>query len=190
MILLIDNYDSFTWNLVHYLAEAGAEVVVRRNDSLSVDEALAMAPDGIVISPGPCDPAQAGICLDLIRAAADKAIPLFGVCLGHQAIGEAFGARLLNTAAVHHGVATPVHVTTPDEPLYAGIPATFDAGRYHSWIVDSLDFPACLEITAIDDENRIMSLRHRHLDVRGVQFHPESVLTPEGEKIIANWLGL
>lgn len=186
--IVIDNYDSFTWNLVHAVRKlTGEEVRVVRNDEVVIDELEDY--DKILLSPGPGIPSEAGKMPEVIRRWAPLK-SILGVCLGHQAIGEHFGARLLNTAAVHHGVATPVHVISGNEPLYRGIPVPFEAGRYHSWIVDSKDFPECLEITALDDENRIMSLRHRHYDVRGVQFHPESLLTPEGEKIIANWLSI
>ena len=183
---MIDNYDSFTWNLVHAVRKlTGAEVKVFRNDEVDMEELESC--DKILLSPGPGIPSEAGMMPAIIRELAPRK-SILGVCLGHQAIGEAFGARLLNMDTVVHGVATPVHIVSRDIPLYLGIPATFDAGRYHSWIVDREDFPECLEITAIDGENRIMSLRHRRYDVQGVQYHPESVLTPIGEKIIENWL--
>lgn len=183
---MIDNYDSFTWNLVHAVRKlTGAEVKVFRNDEVDMEELESC--DKILLSPGPGIPSEAGMMPAIIRELAPRK-SILGVCLGHQAIGEAFGARLLNMDTVVHGVATPVHIVSRDIPLYLGIPATFDAGRYHSWIVDREDFPECLEITAIDGENRIMSLRHRRYDVQGVQYHPESVLTPLGEKIIENWL--
>ena len=185
-IIVIDNYDSFTWNLVHAVRKlTGAEVKVFRNDEVDMEELESC--DKILLSPGPGIPSEAGMMPAIIRELAPRK-SILGVCLGHQAIGEAFGARLLNMDTVVHGVATPVHIVSRDIPLYLGIPATFDAGRYHSWIVDREDFPECLEITAIDGENRIMSLRHRRYDVQGVQYHPESVLTPLGEKIIENWL--
>ena len=183
---MIDNYDSFTWNLVHAVRKlTRAEVKVFRNDEVDMEELESC--DKILLSPGPGIPSEAGMMPAIIRELAPRK-SILGVCLGHQAIGEAFGARLLNMDTVVHGVATPVHIVSRDIPLYLGIPATFDAGRYHSWIVDREDFPECMEITAVDGENRIMSLRHRLYDVQGVQYHPESVLTPLGEKIIENWL--
>lgn len=185
-IIVIDNYDSFTWNLVHAVRKlTGAEVKVFRNDEVDMEELEGC--DKILLSPGPGIPSEAGMMPALIRELAPRK-SILGVCLGHQAIGEAFGARLLNMETVLHGIATPVHIVSNENPLYQGIPATFDAGRYHSWIVDREDFPECLEITAVDGENRIMSLRHRRYDVQGVQYHPESVLTHIGEKIIENWL--
>ena len=185
-IVVIDNYDSFTWNLVHAVRKlTGAEVKVFRNDEVDMEELESC--DKILLSPGPGIPSEAGMMPAIIRELAPRK-SILGVCLGHQAIGEAFGARLLNMETVLHGIATPVNIVSRDIPLYLGIPATFDAGRYHSWIVDREDFPECLEITAVDGENRIMSLRHRFYDVQGVQYHPESVLTPVGEKIIKNWL--
>lgn len=186
MILLIDNYDSFTWNLVHYLAEAGAEVVVRRNDAVTVDEALALAPDGIVISPGPCDPAQAGICLDLIRAAADRAIPLFGVCLGHQAIGEAFGGRVVRAVRIMHGKTDAIrHDGTG---VFAGLQSPLTATRYHSLTVEPESLPDCLRVTATSDDGTIMGLIHKGLPIEGVQFHPESIASEHGHEMIRTFL--
>jgi anthranilate synthase component 2 len=183
-ILVLDNYDSFTYNLVHLVREAGHEQVdVARNDKISIEEVGAY--DKIILSPGPGVPAEAGILVPLVRRhAARKSI--LGVCLGHQAIAEAFGGRLANLEDVYHGVATPVHVVAPHY-LFDGMPDTFEAGRYHSWIVDTL--PPELLATAVDDECRVMAARHRQFDVHGVQFHPESVLTPRGREIIANFLG-
>ncbi|WP_295048361.1 aminodeoxychorismate/anthranilate synthase component II [uncultured Paracoccus sp.] len=186
MILLIDNYDSFTWNLVHYLAEAGAEVVVRRNDTLTVDEALAMEPDGIVISPGPCDPAQAGICLDLIRAAADRAIPLFGVCLGHQAIGEAFGGKVVRATRIMHGKTDAI--SHDGSGVFAGLASPVTATRYHSLTVESDSLPNCLRITATSDDGTIMGLIHEALPIEGVQFHPESIASEHGHEMIRTFL--
>lgn len=186
MILLIDNYDSFTWNLVHYLAEAGAEVVVRRNDALSVDEALAMKPDGIVISPGPCDPAQAGICLDLIRAAADRAIPLFGVCLGHQAIGEAFGGKVVRANRIMHGKTDAI--SHDGTGVFAGLASPLVATRYHSLTVEPESLPNCLRITATSDDGTIMGLVHEALPIEGVQFHPESIASEHGHEMIRTFL--
>ncbi|WP_306751215.1 anthranilate synthase component II [Paracoccus actinidiae] len=186
MILLIDNYDSFTWNLVHYLAEAGAEVVVRRNDALSVDDALAMKPDGIVISPGPCDPAQAGICLDLIRAAADRAIPLFGVCLGHQAIGEAFGGKVVRAHRIMHGKTDAI--SHDGTGVFAGLASPLTATRYHSLTVEPESLPNCLRVTATSDDGTIMGLVHEALPIEGVQFHPESIASEHGHEMIRTFL--
>lgn len=186
MILLIDNYDSFTWNLVHYLAEAGAEVVVRRNDALSVDEALAMKSDGIVISPGPCDPAQAGICLDLIRAAADRAIPLFGVCLGHQAIGEAFGGKVVRANRIMHGKTDAI--SHDGTGVFAGLASPLVATRYHSLTVEPESLPNCLRVTATSDDGTIMGLVHEALPIEGVQFHPESIASEHGHEMIRTFL--
>ena len=184
-ILLLDNYDSFTYNLLHILKELGADVEVHRNDKIALEDVARF--DKILLSPGPGIPEEAGILLPLIRRyAPEKSI--LGVCLGEQAIGEAFGAKLLNLQEVHHGVASEIRVIA-DEPLFRGMGERFMAGRYHSWVVSKEDFPECLEITAVDTRNnRIMGLRHRHYDVRGIQFHPESVLTPQGKTIIRNWL--
>lgn len=186
MILLIDNYDSFTWNLVHYLGEAGAEVVVHRNDQITVDEALALGPDGIVISPGPCDPQQAGICLDLIRAAAEREIPLFGVCLGHQAIGEAFGGRIVRATRILHGKVDAIrHDGTG---VFAGLPSPLKATRYHSLTVEPESLPNCLRVTATSDDGTIMGLIHEDLPIEGVQFHPESIASEHGHEMIGNFL--
>lgn len=185
-ILLLDNYDSFTYNIAHYLRElTGNEIPVIRNDQISVDEVKAY--DAIVLSPGPGLPADAGIMHDLIRKfAATKKI--LGICLGMQAIGEVFGGTLLNLPSVFHGVATTATILTPDEILFKGLPKKIVVGRYHSWVVDEKTLPSDLEITAIDESGRIMALRHKQFDVRGVQFHPESVLTPLGKTMISNWL--
>jgi len=185
-ILVIDNYDSFTYNLVHSVRKiTRLPLRIARNDEISLSEIDAF--DKIILSPGPGIPDEAGLLKSIIRKyASSKSI--LGVCLGHQAIGEVFGARLLNMERVIHGMATPVYVTKRTASLYAEIPDQFEAGRYHSWIIDNQGFPACLEVTGIDSENHIMSLQHREFDVQGVQFHPESVLTPLGEKILENWL--
>jgi len=182
--LLVDNYDSFTYNLRHILLELGVDTDVRRNDKISLDEVAGY--DKILLSPGPGIPSEAGILLPLIeRFAPEKSI--LGVCLGEQAIGEVFGAKLLNLKEVFHGVCSDIRIVA-NEPLFAGLEPRFRAGRYHSWVVSKDDFPDCLEITAVDAETEtIMALRHRTYDVRGVQFHPESVLTPQGRKIIENW---
>jgi anthranilate synthase component 2 len=187
-ILLLDNYDSFTYNIAHYLRElTGHEIPVRRNDQVSLEEIEAY--DAIVLSPGPGLPADAGIMHDLIRKFAPTK-KIFGICLGMQAIGEVFGGTLLNLPSVFHGVATPATVLIRDEQIFKGVPDRFEAGRYHSWVVDEKTLPRSLEITAIDDTGRIMALRHKIFDVRGVQFHPESVLTPHGKTMILNWLNL
>ena len=191
-ILVFDNYDSFTYNLVQ-LAEriTGRRVDVRRNDEVGIEEAAAY--DGIILSPGPGIPAEAGQLLPLIRALAHRK-PLFGVCLGHQAIAEAFGARLANLPDVFHGVATPVRLSDGLRPSpygndwHGGLPGEFTVGRYHSWVVEAEELPDSLEVTARDAAGRIMALRHRSHDVQGVQFHPESILTPDGERMLRNWL--
>lgn len=185
-IMVLDNYDSFTYNLVHYLKElSGLPVHVYRNDKISVEEVGEY--DKILISPGPGLPEESGICLDLIRRwGSEKSI--FGICLGCQAIAEAFGGSLLNLPSVYHGVATYMKVTDENENLFKDIPMNFTAGRYHSWVVNEYDLPRELIITARDDENRIMALRHEKYDLKGVQFHPESVLTRYGKQMIANWL--
>lgn len=183
-ILLIDNYDSFTYNLVHLVNALGCEVDVRRNDALTLDEVESY--DKILLSPGPGIPAEAGLLTAIVRRfALTKSI--LGVCLGHQAIGEVFGATLVNLREVHHGVASLIHVVQ-DDLLFVGLNETFEAGRYHSWAVSQEGFPGELEVTALDDTGEIMAMRHRRFDVRGVQFHPESVLTPMGEKMMENWL--
>ncbi len=186
MILLIDNYDSFTWNLVHYLGEAGAEVVVRRNDALSVEEALGMGASGILVSPGPCDPSQAGIIVPLIRAAAERGLPLFGVCLGHQAIGEAFGGKVIRASRVVHGKTDDIdHDGTG---VFTGLPTPFKATRYHSLTVDPESLPDVLRVTATSPDGTIMGLQHRSLPIEGVQFHPESIASEHGHAMIANFL--
>lgn len=185
-ILVIDNYDSFVYNLVHYIKEiTGGDVDVYRNDKIALDEVKNY--DKILLSPGPGIPEEAGICLDVIKQyAASKSI--LGVCLGHQTIGEAFGGKLTNLDQVYHGVETPISIIKADEPLFEGIPEIIKVGRYHSWVVSKDGFPAELEITAEDDNGMIMGLNHTKYDVRGVQFHPESVLTKEGMQMMKNWL--
>lgn len=185
-ILVIDNYDSFTYNLVHAIKKiSGLPVDVYRNDEISLDEIEKY--DKIVLSPGPGIPEEAGLLLDIIKTFAPKK-SILGVCLGHQAIGEAFGGKLHNMNRVIHGMATPVKLTKNKSVLFTGLPEIFDAGRYHSWIVKKEGLPDCFEITSYDDEGRIMSIKHKDFELEGVQFHPESVLTPHGEKIIENWL--
>lgn len=186
MLLLIDNYDSFTWNLVHYLGELGAEVVVRRNDALDVQEAMAMNPAGIVLSPGPCDPDQAGICLALTAAAAETATPLLGVCLGHQTIGQAFGGRVVRAGEIVHGkLGTILHA---GKGVFEGLPSPLHATRYHSLVVERETLPDCLEITAWIEDGTIMGLRHRTLPIEGVQFHPESIASEHGYRMLENFL--
>lgn len=184
-ILLIDNYDSFTYNLVHLIKSLGYEVDVRRNDAISLEETHGY--DKIMLSPGPGIPSEAGQLLEIVRHCAPTK-SILGVCLGHQAIGEVFGATLVNLKEVHHGVASEI-IVTADDLLFNGLGSTFDAGRYHSWAVSPIGFPEELEVTALDASGEIMALRHRIYDVRGVQFHPESVLTPMGSNIIQNWIG-
>ena len=186
MLLLIDNYDSFTWNLVHYLGELGAEVKVVRNDALQVQDALAMAPQAIVLSPGPCDPAQAGICLPLTRAASEAGVPLLGVCLGHQTIGEAFGGRVIRCHEIVHGKMGSMHHA--GKGMFRGLPSPFQATRYHSLVVERETLPDCLEITAWLEDGTIMGLRHREKRIEGVQFHPESIASEHGHQLLRNFL--
>jgi anthranilate synthase component 2 len=185
-IAIIDNYDSFTYNLSHLIKELGAEVTVLRNDQFRLEELEQYSK--ILLSPGPGIPSEAGLLLDVIRTYAGRK-PILGVCLGHQAIGEVFGAKLENLSDVFHGVATPCHIVA-DDPIFSGIDRDITIGRYHSWVVSREDFPDCLEVTAVSEEGQIMALRHRELNVRGIQFHPESVLTPDGKKMIQNFLYL
>lgn len=185
-IVIIDNYDSFTYNLAHLVRELGATVTVLRNDQFELSALEAY--DKIILSPGPGIPEEAGLLLDVIRTYAGKK-PILGVCLGHQAIGQVFGGTLKNLSEVYHGVATPVHITG-DEALFTGLPETMEVGRYHSWVVDTENLPACLEVTSVSPEGLIMSLRHKEMDVRGIQYHPESVLTPNGKAIIQNWINI
>ena len=185
-IVIIDNYDSFTYNLSHLVKELGAEVTVVRNDQFELADLEQYSK--IILSPGPGIPSEAGLLLDVIRTYAGKK-PILGVCLGHQAIGEVFGAKLENLSDVFHGVATPCHIIA-DYPIFSGLERDITIGRYHSWVVSREDLPNCLEITAVSDEGQIMALRHRELNIRGIQFHPESVLTPNGKKMLQNWLFL
>ena len=186
MLLLIDNYDSFTYNLVHYLGELGAEVTVRRNDALNVQEAMALKPAAIVLSPGPCDPDQAGICLALTEAAAETGIPLLGVCLGHQTIGQAFGGRVVRCHEIVHGkMGTMYH---EGQGLFRGLPSPFQGTRYHSLVVERSSLPDCLEVTAWLEDGTIMGLRHKTLAIEGVQFHPESIASEHGHQMLHNFL--
>ena len=182
--VIIDNYDSFTYNLSHLLKELGADVTVVRNDRFRLEDLEQY--DRIVLSPGPGIPSEAGLMPQAIKTYAGRK-PILGICLGHQAIGEAFGARLLNIGNVVHGVATPAHITVQDY-LFKCLPKDIEVGRYHSWVGDDKELPQCLEVTSRSDDGYIMSLRHREFDIRGIQFHPESVLTPQGKTIINNWL--
>lgn len=185
-ILVFDNYDSFTYNLVHLVEKIlHQKVEVYRNDEISLETVKAY--DKIILSPGPGIPEEAGLLLPLIKEyAATKSI--LGVCLGHQAIGEAFGGKLTNLSKVYHGVATPIQIKSKNSKILSGLPETIEVGRYHSWIVSNENFPAELEVTATDENGFIMAMQHKTYDVQGVQFHPESVLTPDGEKILRNWL--
>lgn len=185
-IVIIDNYDSFTYNLSHLVKELGADVTVFRNDKFLLNEIEQY--DKIILSPGPGIPSEAGLLLDVIRTYRGRK-PMLGVCLGHQAIGEVFGARLTNLSTVYHGVATE-GTQYGNDPIFLGMPKRIIMGRYHSWVVDSTSLPECLEVTAMSDDGYIMALRHRHYDIHGIQFHPESVLTPEGRQIVRNWLEL
>ncbi|NVO23632.1 aminodeoxychorismate/anthranilate synthase component II [Donghicola sp. C2-DW-16] len=186
MLLLIDNYDSFTYNLVHYLGELGADVVVKRNDALDVQQAMALKPAGILLSPGPCDPDQAGICLALTAAAAETKTPLMGVCLGHQTIGQAFGGNVVRCHEIVHGKMGTMHHT--GKGLFAGLPSPFEATRYHSLVVDRATLPDCLEVTAELSDGTIMGLQHKELPIHGVQFHPESIASQHGHALLKNFL--
>jgi anthranilate synthase component 2 len=188
MLLLIDNYDSFTYNLVHYLGELGATSEVHRNDRITVSEAVARKPAAIVLSPGPCTPNEAGICLDLIDAAAQKKIPLLGVCLGHQSIGQAFGGKVVRAPLPMHGKLSTIR--HHGQGLFAGIPGRFEVTRYHSLIVERATLPADLEVTAETSDKMIMALQHKTLPIHGVQFHPESIASEHGHDLLANFLTL
>jgi anthranilate synthase component 2 len=187
-ILVIDNYDSFTYNLVHYIRNlTGNHPDVFRNDQIDLAEVNGY--DKILLSPGPGIPVEAGICLELIRRYGHKK-SILGICLGHQAIGEAFGGKLTNLSQVYHGLATSISITDPEEPLFKGIPSGIKAGRYHSWVVTREDLPDCFAITCEDEKGTVMGISHKNYDVRGLQFHPESVLTEHGMEIMNNWLNI
>jgi anthranilate synthase/aminodeoxychorismate synthase-like glutamine amidotransferase len=186
MILMIDNYDSFTYNLVQYLGELGAEVMVRRNDAITLEEISRLKPSAVVISPGPCTPKEAGISLPLLSRFA-ASFPILGVCLGHQSIGAAFGGEVVRAERLMHGKASPIE--HDGKTIFAGLSNPFDATRYHSLIVRRATLPACLEVSAWTREGEIMGLRHRELPIEGVQFHPESILTLEGRRLLENFLG-
>ncbi len=188
MLLLIDNYDSFTYNLLHYLAELGADVVVHRNDALDVQAAMALRPAAIVLSPGPCDPDQAGICLPLTLAAAETGTPLLGVCLGHQTIGQAFGGRVVRCHEIVHGKMG--RILHSGAGVFAGLPSPFEATRYHSLIVERETLPECLEVTAELEDGTIMGLRHKEKPIEGVQFHPESIASQHGHDLLRNFLNM
>jgi len=185
MLLVIDNYDSFTYNLVQYFGELGADPVVKRNDAVNADEVGKMRPDKIVISPGPGTPADAGISMDLIRRFGPK-LPILGVCLGHQSIGEVYGGKVVRAERLMHGKTSPIR--HDGKGVFAGLPNPFEATRYHSLLVEKKSVPACLEVTADTAEGEIMGLRHREFPVHGVQFHPESILSKEGKDLLANFL--
>jgi anthranilate synthase component 2 len=186
MLLMIDNYDSFTYNLVQYLGELGADVKVVRNDEIGLDEVARMRPERIVVSPGPCSPNEAGISLALIERLGG-AVPILGVCLGHQAIGQAYGGKVVHAQQLMHGKTSPIHHA--GQGVFAGLPSPFTATRYHSLAVERASLPDCLEVTAWTDDGEIMGLRHRSLAVEGVQFHPEAILTEHGHAMLANFLG-
>jgi anthranilate synthase component II len=188
MLLLIDNYDSFTYNLVHYLGELGADIRVVRNDAMDVQAAMALRPSSIVLSPGPCDPSTAGICLPLTLAAAEARIPLLGVCLGHQTIGQAFGGNVVRCHEIVHGKMGTMHHAGIG--VFAGLPSPFAATRYHSLIVDRATLPDSLEVTAWLEDGTIMGLRHKTLPIEGVQFHPESIASEHGHQLLRNFLDM
>ncbi|MCQ2232504.1 MAG: aminodeoxychorismate/anthranilate synthase component II [Paludibacteraceae bacterium] len=183
-VVLIDNYDSFTYNLYHLLRELNVEVTVYRNDQFELQDLKPF--DKIMLSPGPGIPSEAGLLMQVIKEYAGKK-PILGICLGEQAIGESFGGTLVNLSDVFHGVQTPAHIVA-DDYIFDGLSKDILVGRYHSWVVDAESIPACLEITATSDEGQVMALRHKDLDIRGIQFHPESVLTPDGKTMIKNWV--
>ncbi|MEX1147806.1 MAG: aminodeoxychorismate/anthranilate synthase component II [Sphingomonadales bacterium] len=185
MYLLIDNYDSFTYNLYHYLAELGVSVAVVRNDAITVEEVIDRAPEGIILSPGPCTPDEAGICLDLVDRAGDR-FPTLGVCLGHQTIGQAFGGKVVRAPAPMHGKVSQIHHRA--RGVFAGLPNGFRATRYHSLVVERTSLPDCLAITAETDDGLVMGLEHRSLPLHGVQFHPESIESEHGHKILENFI--
>jgi anthranilate synthase/aminodeoxychorismate synthase-like glutamine amidotransferase len=187
MILMIDNYDSFTYNLVQYLGQLGEEVIVRRNDEITLVEIEAMKPEAIFLSPGPCSPEQAGISCDVVRTFHTR-IPIMGVCLGHQAIGHSFGGRVVRAGRIMHGKTSPI--LNDGRTIFKGLSSPFPAGRYHSLLVERETLPDCLEISAETEEGEIMGLRHKRWPVEGIQFHPESILTPGGKRIIKNFLNL
>ncbi|WP_337568982.1 aminodeoxychorismate/anthranilate synthase component II [Hallella sp.] len=183
-VVIIDNYDSFTYNLAHLVKQLGAKVEVFRNDQFTLNQLERFTK--IILSPGPGIPEEAGLLMDVIRTYAGRK-PMLGVCLGHQAIAEVFGGKLVNLKEVYHGIATE-GTQFGNDPIFSGLPKRIVMGRYHSWVVDRVGFPDCLEVTAMSDDGQIMALRHRNYNIHGIQFHPESVLTPEGATIVRNWL--
>jgi len=185
---LIDNYDSFTYHLVHFLGDVGADCLVHRNDQISVDDAMALKPEAIVISPGPCDPDRAGICLDLVAAATAAKLPLFGVCLGHQSIGQAFGATIVRAPEMMHGKISPI--SHEGKGVFKGVANPFEATRYHSLTIAPETLPDCLDVTAHSDDGVIMGVQHKELPIHGVQFHPESIASEHGRDLLANFLDL
>jgi len=185
MIVLIDNYDSFTYNLFHYIGELGVDVIVHRNDAISVDDVIGLKPEGIVISPGPCDPDKAGICLDLVARAAGT-VPIFGVCLGFQSIGQAFGGRIIRAPEPMHGKVSAIN--HQGQSVFRGLPSPFQATRYHSLSIEPASLPDCLTVTANSDDGVIQGICHKDLNVHGVQFHPESIASEHGHKMLRNFL--
>lgn len=188
MIVLIDNYDSFTYNLVQYLGELGAQTDIYRNDEITIDEVLKLNPKGVMISPGPSDPDRAGICMDLIKAAADNDLPLFGVCLGHQCLGQVYGGKVIRAPAPMHGKTSQMYHN--EQSVFKGLPSPFEATRYHSLIVEKESLPDCFDITAKTDDDIIMGLQHKEKPLHGVQFHPESIATQHGHAMIQNFLDI
>jgi anthranilate synthase component 2 len=187
MFVLIDNYDSFTYNLLHYIGELGTEVVVHRNDALSADDVISLGAEGIVISPGPCDPDRAGICLELVEKAAGS-IPLFGVCLGHQCIGQVFGGKVVRSPEPMHGkVSDIIHKNTG---VFEGLPSPFSATRYHSLSIDPVSVPDCMEVNATSSDGVVQGISHKAYDIHGVQFHPESIQTQYGHKLLQNFINI
>ncbi len=186
MITLIDNYDSFTYNLVHFMGELGADIKVYRNDVISVDDILAQNPTGVVLSPGPCTPDKAGICLDMVKTAVARKVPLFGVCLGHQSIGQAFGGKVVRADELMHGKTSPIQHR--NKGVFKDLPDPFTATRYHSLTVEPSSMPDCLEITAETEDGVIMGLQHKELPLHGVQFHPESIASEHGHQLLRNFL--
>lgn len=184
-MVLIDNYDSFTFNLVHYLEELNCDVAVLRNDEFEIEELQSF--DAIILSPGPGIPSESGLLLEVIKTYASTK-KILGICLGHQAIGEVFGATLVNLDTVFHGVSTTITITDTTETLFSNLPQQIEVGRYHSWVINPANFPEVLEVTSESENGEIMSIRHKNFNVKGVQFHPESILTPSGKTILANWI--
>ena len=184
-MVLIDNYDSFTFNLVHYLEELNCDILVLRNNEFEIEELQYF--DAILLSPGPGIPSESGLLLKIIKTYASTK-KILGICLGHQAIGEVFGATLVNLDTVFHGVSTKINITDTTETLFSNLPQQIEVGRYHSWVINPSDLPEVLEVTSISENGEIMSIRHKHFNVKGVQFHPESILTASGKTILANWI--